>query len=48
MENIAPADTDEGLREQVLNAGRIVELWADTRAHEREFTCRRVIARTIK
>jgi hypothetical protein len=44
MENVAPADTDEGLREQVLNAGHIVELWADTRAHEREF--RRQIAQT--
>jgi hypothetical protein len=41
MENVAPADTDEGLREQVLNAGRIVELWADTRAHERDLGYRR-------
>jgi hypothetical protein len=37
LENIAPVDTDEGLWEQVLNSGRIVELWADTRAHEQEF-----------
>jgi hypothetical protein len=41
MENVAPANTDEGLREQVLNAGRIVELWADTRAHERDLGYRR-------
>jgi hypothetical protein len=43
LENIAPTDTDAGLREQVLNAGRIVELWADTRAH-----CHGTLRRRLK